>query len=156
MPRFKVNGVLERNATEDLWKHTLSQIPTIFGRLAYLASLRSPNSGVYKHHGMTALFGRDESQRALRGSHDRVFLEWINLPLDQKSAELNRYLDEQEEPAAMVIDHWQRSRMYETLAPASARPPERQLFYSDLGALLAVLKNELAARDSDRGSSRPA
>ena len=64
MPRFKVKGALERSAAEDLWRHTLSRIPTLFGRIAYLASLRDPNSGIYRHHGLSAVFGRDESSNA--------------------------------------------------------------------------------------------
>ena len=61
--------MLERTATADLFKNTLSRIPTVFGRLAYLASLRGPDSGVYGHHGLTLMFGREESKRALARSH---------------------------------------------------------------------------------------
>src|SRR6478672_862944 len=69
MPRFRLKGMLERNALADLWKHTLSQIPSTYGRLAYLASLRDANSGVYRHHGLSAAFGREESVSAMRKSH---------------------------------------------------------------------------------------
>ena len=68
---MKSNGALEHNAMADLWKNTLSQIPTAYGRLSYLASLRDPNSGIYRHHGLAAMFGRDESSRALRQSQRR-------------------------------------------------------------------------------------
>jgi len=63
MRRFKPKGVLERSAAADLWKHTLSRIPTAYGRLMYLGSLRDPNSGIYRHHGLSAAFGREESGR---------------------------------------------------------------------------------------------
>ncbi|MDP9115300.1 MAG: hypothetical protein M3O20_16675, partial [Acidobacteriota bacterium] len=75
MPRFKPKGMLERDALADLWKHTLSQIPTVYGRLVYLASLRDPNSGTYRHHGLSASFGREQSIYALRKSHEQTFLE---------------------------------------------------------------------------------
>ena len=87
MPRFKAKGMLERNALADLWKHTLSQIPSTYGRLVYLASLRDPNSGSYRHHGLSAAFGREESGSALRKSHEDIFLEWLKMPLAQKNAE---------------------------------------------------------------------
>ena len=35
----------DRSAAADLWRNTLSQIPTTFGRLIYLASLRDQNTG---------------------------------------------------------------------------------------------------------------
>jgi hypothetical protein len=47
--------MLERSATADLFKNTLSRIPTLFGRLAYLASLRDSNSGIYRHYGLASI-----------------------------------------------------------------------------------------------------
>src|SRR5450631_2650711 len=98
MPRFKLRGVLERSAVSDLWRHTLSHIPTTFGRLVYLASLRDPNSGVYRHHGLSSVFGRDESIKALRESHEQTFLEWIGLTMEEKHCDLRQYLIAIEEP----------------------------------------------------------
>ena len=51
------NPVLERGAASDLWRHTLSQIPSVFGRLVYLSSLRNPNTDSYEHHGFSQMFG---------------------------------------------------------------------------------------------------
>ena len=85
MPRFKPKGSLERTAADDLWKHTLSRIPAVYGRLMYLTSLRDPNSGLYRHHGLSAAFGRDESSKPLKQSHERTFLEWLKLPLPDKN-----------------------------------------------------------------------
>ena len=99
MPRFKLKGVLERSAAGDLWKHTLSRIPTLFGRIAYLSSLRDSNSGIYRHHGLSALFGRDDSTKALRESHERAFHEWLGLKMEEKYYDLTRYLAELDDPA---------------------------------------------------------
>jgi len=152
MPRFKLKGVLERSAASDLWKHTLSHIPTTFGRLVYLSSLRDATSGVYRHHGLSSVFGREESLKALRESHEQAFLEWIALTMPEKHAELGRYLVEIEEPVATVIDHWIGSKIYRTHVPASARTLERELFCRDLEALLELTKNALA--ESSQASSR--
>src|SRR5215469_3816577 len=97
MPRFRKNA-LENTAAGDLWKHTLSQIPTVYGRLSYLASLRDQNSGIYRHHGLAAMFGRDESSRALRDSHEQVFLEWITLSMREKRLDLGRHFAALEDP----------------------------------------------------------
>ena len=84
--------MLERNALADLWKHTLSQIPNTYGRLAYLASLRDPNSGSYRHYGLSAAFGREDSTLALRKSHEDTFLEWLQMPLSAKTEALRAHL----------------------------------------------------------------
>ena len=151
MPRFKPKGVLERSASGDLWKNTLSRIPTIYGRLAYLASLRDANSGIYRHHGLIALFGREESAKALHESHQSLFEEWLNLPLAEKHAELLYYLKGLDEPPAVILDHWIRT--YSSLIPDEARKPEVELFSRDLDALLEIVRNGLGAAETSPGSS---
>ena len=140
MPRFKQRPVLERNAAGDLWKHTLSRIPTVFGRLAYLASLRDPNAGSYRHHGLSGVFGRDESTRALRSSHEEVFLDWIGLSMREKRADIEGYLNSLDEPRAAVIEHLLRTEIYRAQVPGAAEEMERDLFLSDLVTLLKTLQ----------------
>jgi hypothetical protein len=142
MPRFRPKGVLERSASGDLWRHTLAQIPSLYGRVFYLASLRDPNSGIYRHHGLSAMFGRDESSNALRLSHEQNFREWIKLPLRGQHADLAGYLASLEDPRQMVVEHWLKSRVYRTLVPGSARRTERELFCRELEALLETLRND--------------
>lgn len=155
MPRFR-KSALEQSAAGDLWKHTLSQIPTVYGRLAYLASLRDHNSGIYRHHGLAALFGREESNKALRESHEQIFLEWIGLSMREKRLDLGRHFATLEEPAKVVVNYLLDSRAYTSQAPASALEMEQELFCTDLEALLETLRNAMGETESDRGSSRPA
>src|SRR5882724_9266282 len=103
---------MERGARADLWKNTLLRIPTLYGRLAYLASLLEPDTGRYRHHGLAAVFGRNESNAALRDSHMEVFLEWLNLPLKDRHEDLNEYLISLPERRERVIRNWRRSRTY--------------------------------------------
>lgn len=156
MPRFKPKGMLERTAVNDLWKHTLSRIPTVYGRLAYLAGLRDQNSGIYRHHGLSAAFGRDESGRALRRSHEEVFSQWLNLALAEKHADLQSYLATLEDSSRTVVDHWLRSGAYKTQIPSAARPAEAELYSSELEALLELMQNDRSGDESGQGSSLPA
>ena len=155
VPRFKIKGVLERSAVDDLWKHTLSRISTAFGRLIYLASLRDPNSGIYRHHGLSAAFGRDESGKALKESHERTFAEWLNLSLAEKHRDLVEYLSTLEDPRPVVVEHWMRSKAYRLQAPAAAREMERELFFRDLEALLETLRNDSVGAARVQESSPP-
>jgi len=150
MPRFKIKGALERSAAADLWKRTLSGIPTAYGRLAYLASLRDQNSGVYRHHGLMATFGREESTRALRESHERCFLEWLNLDLESKTADLGEFTEGLEDPPEMVLKYLATAARSEFQLPDSALPMERELFHRDFDTAAALLSHRFSGERGGR------
>jgi hypothetical protein len=142
MPRFRRKGMLERNALADLWKHTLSQIPSVYGRLVYLASLRDANSGIYRHHGLSAAFGREESLNALRKSHEDTFREWLRWPLSDKSADLVSYFQNVDENPRQVVSYLARATPYLSQVPDSASPAQRRQFKMEMEILLELTKND--------------
>ena len=154
MPRFKLRGMLERDALDNLWRHTLSRIPSIYGRLVYLASLRDPNSGQYRHHGLIASFGREDSARALRQSHKQAFLEWLKSPLARKSADLKEYLETLEDEQLVVIATWLRTSHPRTLAPDRATRAQIAHFRRDMDTLLGLIMNASGAGRRSRGSKQ--
>jgi len=156
MPRFKPKGMLERTALADLWKHTLSRIPCVYGRLTYLASLRDPNSGHYRHHGLSAAFGRDDSTLAMRQSHHQVFREWLKLPISGKAADLAEYLTGLDEEPASVSSNWLQSGHYKTLAPENATRPQKAQFRQEVEILLQMIKNAASGERRSQGSTRSA
>jgi hypothetical protein len=138
VPQFRPKATLERSALADFAKNTLARIPTAFGRLTYLASLRDANSGIYHHHGFSAIFGRDASRKALELSHANAFQEWLNLPLAEKRQDMEVYLDALESPRAVVLGHWSKVPGYRNYIPASARASERELFFMEFELLLDI------------------
>ena len=145
MPRFKPKGMLERNALADLWKHTLSQIPSIYGRLVYLASLRDPNSGSYRHYGLSTAFGREESVAALKRSHETAFLEWLRLPLQDKNADFRSYFEGIDETPRTVVCYLDRTAPYLSQTPDSAGRAQRNQFRMEMETLVELLKNDSGA-----------
>jgi hypothetical protein len=141
---------IEHNAKSDLWRHTLSQIPTIFGRLVYLAALRDPNSGRYEHHGLALVFGGEDSNRALRKSHSEVFAEWISFDIEQQKADVDLYLSALFEEKRTVLETWLRLSPYKNLIPNSVKGVERRLYVADLKAIIELLRNEYDVADLDR------
>jgi hypothetical protein len=139
VPRFRPRAMLERSATADLFKNTLSRIPTVFGRLYYLASLRDPNSGIYRHHGLVSIFGREESRKALSQSHWDIFQTWLNMPLEEKTEDLKGYLNGLDESPPVVVAHWARAEFYRSCLPEAVRAGERELFLREFEILLEVL-----------------
>lgn len=132
--------MLQRSAAADLSKNTLARIPTLFGRLTYLASLRDPNSGIHRHHGLASIFGREESRLALQQHHETVFLEWLTLSLERKREEFAEFLEGLDAPRRAVIDHWAKVRAYQAHVPASARESERELFFAEFEVLLEMFR----------------
>ena|SRR5579862_2316230 len=155
MPRFRPKGMLERNALADLWKHTLSQIPSTYGRLVYLASLRDANSGTYRHHGLSAAFGREESLSALRKSHEDTLREWLNLPMSAKSADLIAHFQNVEENPRQVVSYMARATPYVSQVPDAASPAQRRQFKMEMEILLELIKND-SAGERFPNSARPA
>ena len=132
---------MERNAAADLWRHTLGQIPTTFGRLVYLSSLQDPNTGVYRHFGLGQHFGEPEADEALRRSHLECFHEWMDFTLEQKKADLDLYLTEVEGDRKTILRTWLQLKPYRNLAPANVLGVQREHYIMDLDALLAILTN---------------
>jgi hypothetical protein len=141
MKSERASGVVfDRSAAADLWRNTISQIPSVFGRLVYLASLRSPNNGSYEHHGLALVFGEDEANKALKNSHTAVFAEWLSFNIEQQKADLDLYISGLFEDRRVVVDTWLRLAPYRNLLPASVRGVERRLYIADFTALLELFK----------------
>jgi hypothetical protein len=131
------------DAARDLWRHTLSQIPSLFGKLVYLASLRDPNTGEYVHYGLATVFGAVEANLAMKASHQEVFGAWLAFGLEAQKRDLDLYVAGLEPERKKVVESWSKIEPYRSLAPDTALPFERQLFTNDLEILLSLLRNEL-------------
>ena len=143
------NKTLDRGPATDLWRHTLTQVPSIFGRLVYLSSLRNSNTNTYEHHGFALMFGEEESDRTLRQSHATGFAEWLCFNLEEQKADLDLYLSGLGSDKRTIVEAWLRLTPYRHLVPDSARRAERQLYLSDLEILLTLLKNEYGVASPD-------
>ena len=150
MKNVQPKGTLERGPASDLWRNTLSRIPSVFGRLIYLSSLRGQNSGVYEHHGLSLVFGPRAANEALRRSHEETFRNWLSFSLEQQKDDLDQYLTGLVDERSAVIDTWLRLNPYRNLVPISARATDQDLFLLDFRAILEILRNEYGVAVPDR------
>jgi len=144
----------ESPAAIDLWHRTLVQIPTLFGRLAYLASLRNANANSYHHHGLAARYGVRASQAALRESHVELLRDWLLMPLAERKIDLDTFFLGLEAPRELVVHNWQRLRPYVQYVPVQALKPEREMFLGDLEILVELIGRECRADAVDPNAAR--
>lgn len=132
-------------AMQDVWNRTLSQIPTTFGKMIYLAELRDANSGTYRHYGLAQRYTDETADRVLRTSHEQVFSEWLNYSLERQHRDLELYLESLEGDRETLLQTWLTLTPYRNAIPISAREAERLLYISDLELILDLLRNELSS-----------
>jgi hypothetical protein len=139
MFQLKSNPTLERSAEADLFRNTLLRIPTVFQRLAYLASLRDPDSGNYSHHGLVSLYGQTETRKALSQSHKGAFQDWLNLSLAEKTEDVQRYLRGLDLRVAGVLEHWRDAALHGRFLPKVVHDGDKELFLQEFEILLEIL-----------------
>ena len=135
LPDFIAKSITPQGSAGELWRKILSRIPTAFGRLVFVASLRDEVTGRYYHSELSALLGREEADRALRHSHQQVFSQWLVFNLADQKSDLDEYLD------GKVIS----ALSYRELPPPSAREVEKQLYLTDLETLLELMRCDRGA-----------
>src|ERR1039458_6293181 len=84
-----------RGPAADLWRKTLTRIPTYFGRLVFLAALRDEPTGRYTHPPLVQIVGYEITDRTLRHSHHEIFSEWLGFSLAEQKADLDDYRSEE-------------------------------------------------------------
>jgi hypothetical protein len=142
-------GNQAERAADDLWRRTLSQVPSVFGRLVYLGSLRDTNTGRYEHYGLSITYSTDGAHEVLRESHERTFEEWLSYSLQDQKADLDLYLSGLEGTKREIIEAWLALKPFPSALPSRVRKEDQQLFLSDLTILLEVLKAESGAVSPD-------
>ena len=124
----------DRGPAAELWRKTLSRIPTHFGRLVFLSSLRDAVTGRYIHSPLSQMVGSEITDRTLCHSHHEIFSEWLGFTLAQQKVDLDEYLMASRAPLELIP--------YRDIVPGTAHQVERQLYLTDLETLLELLRFE--------------
>ena len=138
-----------RRVIQDFTQTTLAGIPGLFARLAYIASLRDLSSGRYEHAGLAALYPDAAIQQALQLCHEQIFERILESPLSCQQEDLRACLAGMEGGTSGVVSHWRRIEAYRVLVPEAAPAYLKELFCSNLRALLEILDKERAPAHSD-------
>lgn len=131
-----------RRIIQDFTLTTLAGISGEFARLAYMGSLRDLSSGRYEHAGLAALYPEDATQQALQLCHEQIFERILESPLERQMEDLKGCLDKMPGGRCEAVAHWRRLEAYRVLMPEHAPGYLKDLFCSNLRALLEILLEE--------------
>jgi hypothetical protein len=139
-----------RRIIHDFTLTTLAGIPGEFSRLTYMASLRDLSSGRYEHAGLAALYPDEAIQQALNLCHEQIFERLLETSLARQEADLKECLQRMPGGLCTALTHWRRMEAYRVLMPERAPGYLKELFCSNLRALLEILQEECSmARSSE-------
>ena len=138
-----------RRVIQDFTQTTLAGIPGLFARLTYMASLRDLSSGRYEHAGLAALYPEEAVQQALQLCHEQILQRILESPLSSQEEDLRACLAGMEGGLISAISHWQSMEAYRVLVPEGVPDYLKELFCSNLRALLVVLDSEHSPAHSD-------
>jgi hypothetical protein len=137
-----------RRIIQDFTLTTLAGIPGEFSRLTYLASLRDHSSGRYEHAGLSSLYSDEAIQQALNLCHEQIFERVLETPLARQEADLKECLERMPSGFCAALAHWRRMEAYRVLMPEGAPSYLKELFCSNLRALLEILQEECSTARS--------
>lgn len=138
-----------RRVVQDFTVNSLAGIPGPFARLVYVASLRDLSSGRYEHQGLAALYPQEAVQQALELCHEQIFERILEMPLEKQLEDLRNCLAAMEGGLPAVVSHWRQLEPYRVLLPENAPGYLKELFFSNLRALLEILDEQCNPSHSD-------
>ncbi len=141
-----------KSALEDFEINTLSAVPGLLGRLAYIGGLHDGN-GSYGHWGLAKVYGEPAAQHAMQASHRVLLSEVLRKPLAVLLSDVLRSCSS-EDPATQ--DPTAEEELLARLAQTPPKPLSRAT-QAHLEAVLSALSALLEKRNiaNPRGASQP-
>ena len=148
---MKVLTQLQQNSqvVQDFTLTTLESLPGCFSRLVYISSLRDLSTGRYEHAGLSVLYPDEAVQQAIEICHEQIFERILETPLQAQEKDLKLCFASMAGGYRETIDHWRRLESFRVLLPEEAPAYLKELFCSNMRALLEVLEREHTAVHSD-------
>jgi len=148
---MKVLTQLQQNGrvVQDFTLTTLEPLPGPFARLVHIASLRDLSTGRYEHAGLEVLYPDEAIQQALEMCHEQIFERILESPLKQQEQDLKLCLGSMAGGFRQTVDHWRRMEAFRVLLPEDAPGYLKELFCSNMQALLEILDQGHSTARSD-------
>jgi len=129
---------IHRQILYDLSVHSLEPMQGMYERLAYVANLRNPSTGIYFHERLSAVYGEESVSQALADCHEELFERLLESPLALQEQDLLSYLDVL--PGGREMHLRGCSEKVRVWIPLQAPDYLKKLFCSNLNALCELLQ----------------
>ena len=106
-----------RSVIEDFTSRTLAAIPSDFGRLYYISSLKDEKTGRYQHEGLMNLYSEPSVQAALTHCHEELFSRILETPLSHQERDLRNCLGAAGDEFWIVVESWRESHYFQDHVP---------------------------------------
>ena len=136
-------------SVSDFVNLALSRIPSIFGKLALLASLQDEQTGRYGDPLAVLLYGRKQTEDCLKQKHAEIFFAWLRLALAAQTLDLTKCLTSWDDDQNPFTTSWFDERLPEKLIPGPASEMEHALFMGNLRAAFDSLKTRLVSVENN-------
>jgi hypothetical protein len=133
---------------EDFTSRTLVAIPSVFGRLYYIGSLKDSATGRYRHDGLAEMYSESSVQEALEQCHEELFSRILETPLCDQERDLRNCLAYADNRFWTVVEAWREDGSLRTMCPEGLPNYLNELFCSNLGALFAIFSAQKVTLDS--------
>jgi hypothetical protein len=141
LERFTQNQLI----IEEYVSQWLAPIPSEFGRLADVATLRDVTSGHYHHPALEEVYSESAVHQALLYCHEELFEKVVGTPLHLQEWDLRSHFARMDAPVAEIAFRWLEIEHFRSFVPMGTGPHLRDLFLSNTRAVLGRLGQEQTA-----------
>lgn len=141
LERFAQNQLV----IEEYVSQWLAPIPSDFGRLTDVATLRDVTTGHYHHPALEEVYSESSVRQALLYCHEELFEEVIGMPLDLQEWDLRMHFARMNAPVADIAFRWLEVEHFRSFVPLGTPLHLRDLFLANTRAILGRLVREQSA-----------
>jgi hypothetical protein len=142
-----------QQATDDLRRRTLAEIPRILDQLIYLASTRDYNTGLYYHDGLASRFSQEVACEALADCHREVFRDLVGTSLQDLVSQMQAYMASTHTRPVDFLTAWRKLEPYRVAVPVETDPLLAEFLFSNFKIALAILEARLNPLPAEPGAS---
>jgi len=124
---------------DDFAARSLAPIPSRFGRLLYVASLRDLSTGDYSHAGLEGTYPGGGVNESLKYCHEEIFQQVLELSLADQETDLKLACTQIEGGATGVAERWLELEYFRLLIPLGTPDYLKDLFNSNFRLLLELI-----------------
>ena len=134
-----------KRVVEDFTRRSLSALPSGYGRLIYISTLRE-DDGHYRHDGLASVYSDAAVQLALEQCHEELFARVLEEPLSEQERQLRGALEALEGGLEQNLPRWSNRERYEELEPRDLPVYLYDLFASNVRLLLELIEANVNLR----------